>query len=84
MTPILSPEAIEALKWIDQFGDSRPVPAAFDDVVYALLNDGLIYQAAADRVLVREVRRGKRCVDDRDARALRRIARGELASGDER
>jgi hypothetical protein len=50
MTPILSPEAIEALKWIDQFGDSRPVPAAFDDVVYALLNDGLIYQATADRV----------------------------------
>ncbi|QTD91518.1 hypothetical protein [Burkholderia anthina] len=50
MTPILSPEAIEALKWIDQFGDSRPVPAAFDDVVYALLNEGLIYQAAANRV----------------------------------
>ena len=50
MTPILSPEAIEALKWIDQFGESRPVPAAFDDVVYALLNEGLIYQAAADRV----------------------------------
>ncbi|ABO54537.1 hypothetical protein QZM46_14725 [Burkholderia vietnamiensis] len=50
MTPILSPEAIEALKWIDQFGDSRPVPAAFDDVVYALLNEGLIYQAAAGRV----------------------------------
>ncbi|KWB30746.1 iron ABC transporter permease [Burkholderia cepacia] len=49
MTPILSPEAIEALKWIDQFGESRPVPAAFDDVVYALLNEGLIYQAAADR-----------------------------------
>ncbi|WP_175688174.1 hypothetical protein [Burkholderia anthina] len=50
MTPILSPEAFEALKWIDQFGDSRPVPAAFDDVVYALLNEGLVYQAAADRV----------------------------------
>ncbi|KVF69823.1 hypothetical protein QZM18_12375 [Burkholderia diffusa] len=50
MTPILSPEAIEALKWIDQFGDTRPVPAAFDDVVYALLNEGLIYQTAADRV----------------------------------
>ena len=50
MTPILPPEAIEALKWIDQFGDSRPVPAAFDDVVYALLNEGLIYQAAANRV----------------------------------
>lgn len=44
------PEAIEALKWIDQFGESRPVPAAFDDVIYALLNEGLIYQAAADRV----------------------------------
>ncbi|KPJ34449.1 iron ABC transporter permease [Burkholderia multivorans] len=50
MTPILSPEAIEALKWIDRFGESRPVPAAFDDVVYALLNEGLIYQAAAGRV----------------------------------
>ncbi|KUZ40780.1 hypothetical protein [Burkholderia territorii] len=50
MTPILSPEAIEALKWIDQFGDTRPVPAAFDNVVYALLNEGLIYQAAGDRV----------------------------------
>ena len=50
MTPILSPEAFEALKWVDQFGDTRPVPAAFDDVVYALLNEGLIYQAAADRV----------------------------------
>ncbi|KVL36252.1 iron ABC transporter permease [Burkholderia territorii] len=50
MTPILSPEAIEALKWIDQFGDTRPVPAAFDDVVYALLNEGLIYQVAGDRV----------------------------------
>lgn len=47
MTPILSPEAIEALKWIDRFGESRPVPAAFDDVVYALLNEGLIYQAAS-------------------------------------
>ena len=50
MTPILSPEAIEVLKWVDQFGDTRAVPAAFDDVVYALLNEGLIYQAAADRV----------------------------------
>lgn len=50
MSPILSPEAIEALKWIDQFGDSRPVPAAFGDIVYVLLNEGLIYQAAADRV----------------------------------
>lgn len=38
MSPILSPEAIEALKWIDQFGDSRPVPAAFGDIVYVLLN----------------------------------------------
>lgn len=50
MSPIISPEAIEALKWIDQFGDSRPVPAAFGDIVYVLLNEGLIYQAAADRV----------------------------------
>ncbi|RQS75505.1 hypothetical protein DID96_03530 [Burkholderia sp. Bp8963] len=50
MTPILSPEAIEALKWIDQFGDSRPVPAAFGDIVYVLLNEGLIYQTAEDRV----------------------------------
>ncbi|KVP84488.1 iron ABC transporter permease [Burkholderia ubonensis] len=50
MIPILSPEAIEALKWIDQFGGSRPVPAAFSDIVYVLLNEGLIYQAAADRV----------------------------------
>jgi hypothetical protein len=50
MTPILSPEAIEALKWIDQFGESRPVPAAFDSVVYSFLNEGLIYQTAADRV----------------------------------
>ncbi|RQR66040.1 hypothetical protein DIE19_04395 [Burkholderia sp. Bp9126] len=50
MTPILSPEAIEALKWIDQFGDSRPVPVTFSDIVYVLLNEGLIYQTAGDRV----------------------------------
>jgi hypothetical protein len=49
MSLILSPEAIEALKWIDQFGTSRPVPAAFGDVVYALLNDGLVYQPAEGR-----------------------------------
>ncbi|WP_179404214.1 hypothetical protein [Burkholderia guangdongensis] len=49
MSPILTPEAIEALKWIDQFGESRPFPPAFANVVYALLSDGLVYQSAEGR-----------------------------------
>lgn len=43
-------EVIEVLKWIDQFGDSWLVFVVFDDVVYVLLNDGLIYQVMVDWV----------------------------------
>ncbi|WP_323118116.1 hypothetical protein [Burkholderia alba] len=49
MFPTLTPEAIEALKWIDQFGAGRPLPAGFRIAFEALLNDGLVYQSGPDR-----------------------------------
>ncbi|KVE37355.1 hypothetical protein [Burkholderia sp. TSV86] len=49
MFPILSPEAIEALKWIDQFGSGRPLPAAFRPALEELLNDGFAYLSGPDR-----------------------------------
>ncbi|AOJ10375.1 iron ABC transporter permease [Burkholderia sp. ABCPW 14] len=50
MFPILSPEAIEALKWIDQFGAGRPLPTGFRLPLEELLNDGLVYLSGPDRV----------------------------------
>ncbi|WP_186101849.1 hypothetical protein [Burkholderia gladioli] len=44
MLPSLSPDAIEALKWIDRFGAARPVPIEYVPVIDALLNDGYVYQ----------------------------------------
>ncbi|MBK3336711.1 hypothetical protein GA845_17545 [Burkholderia pseudomallei] len=50
MFPTLSPEAIEALKWIDQFGSGRPLPVGFRLALEELLNDGFVYQSGPDRV----------------------------------
>lgn len=49
MFPTLTPTAIEALKWIDQFGVARPLPAGFRTALDELLNDGFIYQNGPDR-----------------------------------
>lgn len=48
MYTALSPEAIEALKWIDRFGTGRPVPAMWRQTVDRLLNDGFVYQSGPE------------------------------------
>jgi len=62
MSPILTPEAIEALKWIDQFGDSRPFPAAFSDIVYVLISEGMIFEPTPGRVDLTDD--GRACLSD--------------------
>lgn len=47
----LTPEAIDTLKWIDQFGTGRAVPSGLATPIEQLLNDGLIYlSGSAGRV----------------------------------
>ncbi|MBN3723101.1 hypothetical protein [Burkholderia sp. Ac-20379] len=54
MVPALSPDAIEALKWVDRFGAGHPVPAQFGALVDALQNDGYVYQSRPGRAELTE------------------------------
>ncbi len=49
MNPALTPDAIDALKWLDRFGAGRPVPARFGPLIEALQHDGYVYQSRAGR-----------------------------------
>ncbi|ALK30449.1 MULTISPECIES: hypothetical protein [Burkholderia] len=50
MFPVLSPDAIDALKWLDRFGGLRPMPSQFAPLIDGLLNDGYVYQSGAGLV----------------------------------